>query len=64
MLRVNPILGAMLPKSIFGRTGFKPISLFDKYMTLNDLKSALTVKATYKHTPKKLNQIKKHYKKR
>lgn len=56
MLRVNPILGAMLPKSIFGRTGFKPISLFDKYMTLNDLKSALTVKATYKHTPK--NQTK------
>lgn len=30
MLIVYLILGAMLPKSIFGRTGFELISLFEK----------------------------------
>lgn len=48
MLRVDPILGAILPKSIFGRTGFEPISLFEEHKALKDPKSALTVKAKKK----------------
>lgn len=44
MLRVNPIMGAVLPKSIFGRAGIKPILLFEEHKALKNVKSAFTMK--------------------
>lgn len=58
MLRVNPILSAILQKINFGRTDFEPISLFEEHEALQDLKTILTVKKP-NQTNKKSKQNKK-----